>query len=169
MAANVNQLRAKITSIFNQSARPLEAAAQRTADSTITVTSTMNNVHVVVSNVDGQVVSKCSGGMCGHKHRQRASAEAAVEVGEKAAKKAFDAGHRISHLHVKGPSRGRGGVLRGLASGGLKICDIRDITPQPTNGCRPKSARRLFSSWSGGGADGAGGAASTAAREAELA
>jgi len=147
MAANVNQLRAKITSIFNQSAKPLEAAVQRTADSTITVTATMNNVHVVVSNVDGQIVSKCSGGMCGHKHRQRSSPAAAVDVGEKAAKKAYDAGHRVAHLHVKGPSRGRGSVLRGLANGGLKICDIRDITPQPTNGCRPKAARRLFSSW----------------------
>ena len=145
MAANVNQLRAKITSIFNAALKPVEAATQRTADSTVTVTATMNNIHVVVSNVDGQIVSKFSGGMCGHKHRQRTSPLAAVEIGEKAAKKAFDAGHRIAHVHVKGPSRGRGQILRGIANGGLKIMDIRDVTPMPTNGCRPKHARRLFS------------------------
>jgi small subunit ribosomal protein S11 len=152
MASNVNQLRARITSIFNQATKPLEAASQRTADSTITVTSTMNNVHVVVSNVDGQVVSKFSGGMVGQKHRQRAGPVAAEAAGLQASKKAYEAGHRVSHLHLKGPSRSRGMVMRGISGGGLRICDIRDITPQPTNGCRPKATRRLFSSWCGGAA-----------------
>lgn len=145
MAANINQLRAKITSIFNQSLKPLEAAVQTTADSTVTVTATLNNIHVVVSNIDGQIVSKFSGGMVGQKHRQRTNPSAAAEIGEKAAKKAYDAGHRIAHVHVKGPSRSRGVILRGITVGGLKVLDIRDITPQPTNGCRPKHARRLFS------------------------
>jgi small subunit ribosomal protein S11 len=141
--ATLNALRSRISTIFDAAAKPAAAAVSRAADSVVTVNCTMNNIHVAVSNIEGQVVSRCSGGMLGYKHRQRASGIAAREIGQQAAKKAFDAGFRMSHVELKGPSKGRAQVLRGIQLGGLNVNDIRDVTPIPTNGCRPKHMRRL--------------------------
>lgn len=103
----------------------------------------MNNIHACVSNLDGNVVSASSGGLLGFKHRERASADAAKGIGEAIAKRAFEAGYRLAHVRLRGPSRGRSSMLRGLLAGGLRVADIRDVTPMPTNGCRPRAARRL--------------------------
>jgi len=104
---------------------------------------TMNNIVVSVATLDGNVVSRCSGGVLGLRHRQRASPAAGTDIARAAAQKAFERGFRVSRVHLKGPSRARGQVLRGLQAGGLRVADIRDVTPVPTNGCRPKAARRL--------------------------
>ena len=112
-------------------------------DSVVHVTCTMNNIHACISNLDGQVISKASGGLLGFKHRERASADAAKSIGETISKKAVEAGYRLAHVKVSGPSRGRSSMLRGLVTGGLRIADIRDVTPMPTNGCRPPAMRRL--------------------------
>jgi small subunit ribosomal protein S11 len=144
--AAIGALRSKINSIVASAALPAAAAAAAAArmpDSVVTVNATMNNIHACVSNLDGQVVSKGSGGVLGLKHRARATPEAARDIGEQIARKAYDLGYRVSHIRLKGPSRGRSQVLRGLISGGLKVYDIKDITPMPTNGCRPKTMRRL--------------------------
>lgn len=154
--ATISAMRSRIGAIFEAGGRAGAAAsaavaggampalsAARTADSVVNVSCTMNNIHVAVSNIEGQVVSRCSGGMLGYKHRQRASAIAAREIGQAAAKKAFEAGYRVSHVQLKGPSKGRSQVLRGIQLGGLNVYDIRDVTPIPTNGCRPKHMRRL--------------------------
>ena len=148
-ATTANQLRSRITSIFNEALRPSTAIAAAAAtqrpspDSFITVTCSMNNIHVCVSTIEGDVVAKLSGGNLGFKHRERASTVAALELGTKAAQKAKEKGHSLAHLHFRGPSNGRTGVLRGLAAGGIEIADIKDVTRMPTNGCRPKAARRL--------------------------
>jgi small subunit ribosomal protein S11 len=120
------------------------AAASATGpDSIIVVKCTMNNIHVVISNIEGEVVSKCSGGVLGLKHRARASPLAGLEIAKKAASTAVSKGYALSHVEMKGPSRGRGQVLQGIAAAGLRVFDIRDVTPVPTNGCRPPSVRRL--------------------------
>lgn len=148
-AATANALRSRITSIFNEALAPTAAAtaaaAQRAAaaDSFVTVTCTMNNIHVCVSNIEGAVVTKLSGGNLGYKHRARATPVAAVELGTAAAKKAVEAGHSLAHLRFKGPSAGRTGVMRGLIAGGIQVLDIADVTRMPTNGCRPKHMRRI--------------------------
>jgi small subunit ribosomal protein S11 len=113
------------------------------ADSVVHVNVTMNNIVVSVATLDGNVVSRCSGGVLGLRHRQRASPAAGTDIARAAAQKAFERGFRVSRVHLKGPSRARGQVLRGLQAGGLRVADIRDVTPVPTNGCRPKAARRL--------------------------
>jgi ribosomal protein S11 len=150
-APTVNALRSRITSIFNAAA-PAAAAAEaaaaaqaaaRTADSFITVTSTMNNLHVCVSDIEGQVISKMSGGHLGYKHRARASPEVAQQLGAAIAKRAVQHGFTVAHLRFKGPSGGRTGVIRGLKTNGITILDMKDITMMPTNGCRPKHMRRL--------------------------
>ena len=117
--------------------------ASSAADSVILVSSTQNNVHVTVSDLEGRVVTRATGGMMGHKHRARASPQAASEVAQRAGKAAVDKGFAVAHLHLKGPSRSRGLVLRGLLNAGVKITTIRDVTPVPTPGTRPPAARRL--------------------------
>ena len=140
--ASVSSLRTKISSIFAQSLKAVEHAS-RTPDSTITYTAKRNNVFAVVSSLDGEVVASSSGGRVGFKHRARGSPEAAQAAAEAVAKRAVEKGFSLSHLRVAGPSRGRSSLLRGLASGGMHIVDIRDVTPTPMPGTRPKKSRRL--------------------------
>jgi len=112
-------------------------------DSVVHVNCTMNNIVVSVSTLDGEVISRCSGGMIGLKHRARASASAATDIAKNAAQKAVEKGFKITEVRLKGPSRSRGQILRGIQGAGMKISEIRDLTPMPTNGCRPPAARRL--------------------------
>ena len=112
-------------------------------DSVVHVNCTMNNIVVSVSTLDGEVISRCSGGMIGLKHRARASASAATDIARNAAQKAVEKGFKVTEVRLKGPSRSRGQILRGIQGAGMKISEIRDMTPMPTNGCRPPAARRL--------------------------
>lgn len=132
-----------INSASTASSSSMNASKQSTADSVVHIKCTMNNIQITISNLEGQIISRSSGGVVGEKHRQRASPVAAKLVAEQAANKAVAAGYKVAHVEVKGPSRGRGILLRGLQTAGLRITDIRDVTPVPTNGCRPKAARRL--------------------------
>ena len=136
--------RARLGSVLNAALKPsAAAAAANSPDSRVIINCTMNNMHISVSNLEGQVVAKTSGGLVGFKHRERAGADAGKAAGEIIGKKASESGYRIAHVEVKGPSRGRTSILKGLQLGGLGIADIRDVTPTPTNGCRPKHMRRL--------------------------
>ena len=133
-----------LTGVTNTpSTAAINAAKQNAPDSIVHVNSTMNNIQITISNLEGETISRSSGGVLGYKHRQRASPQAAKEMAEQAAAKAVTAGYKVAHVEVKGPSRGRGVLIRGLQTAGLKITDIRDVTPIPTNGCRPPAARRL--------------------------
>ena len=124
---------------------PLPAPSQQhlPADSVVRVASTRNNMHITVSDLEGRVISRSSGGMVGRKHRERASPEAAQAAAEQAVAKAVAKGFKMSHLEMKGSSTGRGQVLRGILSAGLNVKSIRDTTPVPTPGVRPPAARRL--------------------------
>jgi small subunit ribosomal protein S11 len=113
------------------------------ADSVIRVSSSRNNMHITVSDLEGRVVSRSSGGMVGFKHRERASTEAAEAAAGQATAKAAAKGFRMSHLEMKGSSAGRGQVLRGILLAGLSVKSIRDTTPVPTPGVRPPASRRL--------------------------
>jgi small subunit ribosomal protein S11 len=109
----------------------------------------MNNIHVVVADIDGNGVSKGSGGAVRtgespqQKHRSRRAPSHVTEVARRVAAAAYAKGHRLAHVHLNGPSASRLVALRGLVSGGLNIFDLKDVTPLPTNGCRPKKARRI--------------------------
>ena len=137
--------KAAFTSIFAAASRPAAAAAaaSRLADAVVVMRSTANNIHACASTLDGAVVSAASGGLLGYKHRARASPVAARDIGEAVARRAAEAGHRVAHLRLKGPSRGRAQMLRGLLAGGLRVADIRDVTPIPMPGTRPRKMRRL--------------------------
>lgn len=107
------------------------------------VRATFNNTIVTISDLSGNVVSWSSAGAQGFKGSRKSTPFAAQVAAEKAAVKARDMGMRKLEVHVKGPGAGRESAIRSLQAVGMEISVIRDKTPIPHNGCRPRKRRRV--------------------------
>jgi len=108
------------------------------------IKSTFNNTIVTISDEKGRVISWCSTGIAGFKGTKKGTPFAAQLAGEMAAKKAIEkSGLTSVHVYVKGPGSGRETAIRALQSSGLEVESIKDVTPIPHNGCRPKKRRRV--------------------------
>lgn len=107
------------------------------------IQSTFNNTIITITDLNGEVVSWCTAGTKGFKGSRKSTPFAAQVAAEDAAKKAMDAGMRSRSVLVKGPGSGRERAVRALATAGLKVNLLRDITPIPHNGCRPPKRRRV--------------------------
>jgi small subunit ribosomal protein S11 len=107
------------------------------------ITATFNNTIVSITDVSGNVISWSSAGTCNFKGSRKSTPFAAQLAAEDAAKKAMDHGMRNIVVYVNGPGSGRESALRALHSAGFKISLIRDVTPVPHNGCRPRKRRRV--------------------------
>lgn len=104
---------------------------------------TFNNTIVTVTDVEGNTISWASGGSAGFKGSRKSTPYAAQMAGERAARQAMDNGMREIAVLVKGPGPGREAAIRALQQTGLKVTSIRDVTPIPHNGCRPRKKRRV--------------------------
>jgi small subunit ribosomal protein S11 len=107
------------------------------------IQSTFNNTIVTITDVSGNVVSWSSAGVRGFKGSRKSTPFAAQLAAEDAAKKAMEHGVRNVTVYVNGPGSGRESALGALNSAGFKINLIRDVTPVPHNGCRPRKRRRV--------------------------
>lgn len=107
------------------------------------VNSTYNNTLVTISDAQGNVVSWSSAGMQGFKGSRKSTPYAAQMAAEDAGRKAQEHGMRELEVLVKGPGSGRESALRALGMVGFTIRSIKDITPIPHNGCRPRKRRRV--------------------------
>ena len=107
------------------------------------VNSTYNNTLVTISDAQGNVVSWSSAGMQGFKGSRKSTPYAAQMAAEDAGRKAQEHGMRELEVLVKGPGSGRESALRALQSIGFTIRSIKDITPIPHNGVRPRKRRRV--------------------------
>lgn len=107
------------------------------------VHATFNNTIVTITDLVGNVVSWSSPGCNGFKGSRKSTPFAAQVAGENAARKAKEVGMRAVSVLVKGPGAGRESALRALATSGLTVTSIKDTTPMPHNGCRPKKSRRV--------------------------
>ena len=107
------------------------------------VNSTYNNTLVTISDAQGNVVSWSSAGMQGFKGSRKSTPYAAQMAAEDAGRKAQEHGMRELEVLVKGPGSGRESALRALSIVGFTIRSIKDITPIPHNGCRPRKRRRV--------------------------
>lgn len=108
------------------------------------VDSTFNNTRVVISDMQGNVISWATGGKLGYKGSRKSTAYVAQAIAADAAKKAMTSyGLREVEVEVKGPGAGRESAVRGIAAAGLEITVLRDVTPLPHNGCRPPKRRRV--------------------------
>ncbi|MGC6491684.1 MAG: 30S ribosomal protein S11 [Myxococcota bacterium] len=107
------------------------------------IQATFNNTHVTITDPVGNTVSWSSAGVVGFKGSRKSTPFAAQLVAEDACRKAIDHGMKAVGVFVKGPGTGRESALRAIAGSGLKITEIRDVTPIPHNGCRPPKKRRV--------------------------
>lgn len=107
------------------------------------VRATFNNTIITITDLSGNVVSWSSAGAQGFKGSRKSTPFAAQVAAEKAAIKAREMGMRKLEVHVKGPGAGRESAIRSLQVAGMEISLIRDKTPIPHNGCRPRKRRRV--------------------------
>ena len=104
---------------------------------------TFNNTIVTFTDPSGMTLCWSSGGRIGYKGSRKGTPYAAQLAAKNAADQAVEHGVRSVHVRVKGPGPGRESAIRAVAAAGLDIRSIRDITPIPHNGCRPRKRRRV--------------------------
>ena len=102
-----------------------------------------NNIIVSLTNANGDVISWSSAGKMGFRGSKKNTPYAAQMCAQDCAKVAHESGLRKVKVYVKGPGSGRESALRALQSVGFTITAIRDVTPIPHNGCRPRKRRRV--------------------------
>ena len=107
------------------------------------VTATFNNTLVSVTDQSGNAIGWSSAGKMGFKGSRKSTAYAAQVVSQDACRQAMGHGLKEVDVRVKGPGSGRESAVRAVQGLGLEILSIRDVTPIPHNGCRPKKARRV--------------------------
>lgn len=107
------------------------------------IQATFNNTLVTITDMSGNVIAWSSAGAQGFKGSRKSTPFAAQVAAEKTAQKARDMGMRKLEVHVKGPGSGRESAVRALQAAGMEILVIRDKTPIPHNGCRPRKRRRV--------------------------
>ena len=107
------------------------------------IKSTFNNTIVSITDTNGNVVVWGSAGNVGFKGTKKGTPFAAQSAAETVAKKALEAGMKEVSVMVKGPGAGRETAIRALQGAGLEITSIKDVTPIPHNGCRPRKKRRV--------------------------
>ena len=107
------------------------------------VNSTFNNTMVTITDVQGNAIAWASAGGMGFKGSRKSTPFAAQLAAEDAGKKAAEHGMKSLDVQVRGPGSGRESALRALQSAGFNVTSIRDVTPIPHNGCRPRKRRRV--------------------------
>ena len=107
------------------------------------ILATFNNTQVTITDMQGNLLGWSSAGRVGFKGSRKSTAFAAQQVAQDAARQAMSHGMREVEIRVKGPGSGRESAIRALQAIGLEITTIKDVTPVPHNGCRPRKKRRV--------------------------
>jgi small subunit ribosomal protein S11 len=101
------------------------------------------NTIVTFTDLNGNTICWSSAGMLGFKGSRKGTPFAAQVAAEDAGKKAMEAGVKTIDVVVRGPGAGREPAVRALASLGIRVTSLKDLTPIPHNGCRPPKRRRI--------------------------
>jgi small subunit ribosomal protein S11 len=127
--------------------KPIAKARKRTVRASpvgiVYVKATFNNTIVSITDLAGNVISWASAGKVNFSGSKKSSAFAATVAAKDAARTAMSAGMKEVEVNLSGPGAGRESAVRGLLSEGLAVTVIRDKTPVPHNGCRPRKRRRV--------------------------
>ncbi|MGL4439606.1 MAG: 30S ribosomal protein S11 [Bosea sp. (in: a-proteobacteria)] len=113
------------------------------ASGIVHVNASFNNTMITISDAQGNTISWSSAGVMGFKGSRKSTPYAAQVAAEDAARKAAEHGMRTVEVEVLGPGSGRESALRALQAAGFTVTSIRDVTPIPHNGCRPRKRRRV--------------------------
>ena len=107
------------------------------------VMASFNNTMITITDAQGNTIAWSSSGTMGFKGSRKSTPYAAQVAAEDASKKAMEHGMRTIEVEVSGPGSGRESALRALQAAGFQVTTIRDVTPIPHNGCRPRKRRRV--------------------------
>jgi small subunit ribosomal protein S11 len=107
------------------------------------ITATFNNTLITISDLHGNAITWGSAGKSGFKGSKKSTSFAATVAAEQCGREAVNLGVKRVHVRVQGPGSGRESAIQALASAGLRILSIKDVTPIPHNGCRPPKKRRV--------------------------
>ncbi|MGD0208710.1 MAG: 30S ribosomal protein S11 [Verrucomicrobiota bacterium] len=107
------------------------------------ILATFNNTQVSITDVHGNLIGWSTAGRVGFKGSRKSTAYAAQQVAQDAARQAMAHGMKEVEVRIKGPGSGRESAIRALQAIGLEISAIKDVTPVPHNGCRPRKKRRV--------------------------
>jgi small subunit ribosomal protein S11 len=107
------------------------------------VNASFNNTMITITDAQGNTISWSSAGAMGFKGSRKSTPYAAQVAAEDAGKKAMEHGMKNIEIEVRGPGSGRESALRALQAAGFTVISIRDVTPIPHNGCRPRKRRRV--------------------------
>jgi len=118
-------------------------ARRNIAEGKAFIQSTFNNTIVTITDPSGSVIAWGSSGKSGFKGSRKGTPYAAQLSSQDAARQALNDGMRRVEVYVKGPGSGREAAIRSLQGAGLFVTSIRDVTPIPHDGCRPKGRRRV--------------------------
>jgi small subunit ribosomal protein S11 len=123
--------------------RPRKKERKNVAFGVAHIKSSFNNTIVSICDPEGNVLSWASSGNVGFKGSRKSTPFAAQLAAEKAARAAMEHGVRKVDVLVRGPGSGRETAIRSIAATGIEVAGIKDVTPIPHNGCRPKKRRRV--------------------------
>jgi small subunit ribosomal protein S11 len=107
------------------------------------ISATFNNTTITITDTHGNTVSWGSSGKAGFKGSKKSTPFAATVAAEQCGREALGLGVKRVHVRVQGPGSGRESAIQALASAGLQVKSIKDVTPIPHNGCRPPKRRRV--------------------------
>ncbi len=123
--------------------RPRRRERKNIASGVAHVNATFNNTMITITDAQGNTIAWSSAGSQGFKGSRKSTPYAAQMAGEDAGRKAMEHGMKTLEVEIKGPGSGRESALRALQAIGFNITAIRDVTPIPHNGCRPRKRRRV--------------------------
>ena len=129
-------------------ARPTAARVRKRERKNITsgiahVNATFNNTMITIADAQGNTIAWSSAGASGFKGSRKSTPYAAQMAAEDVGRKAMEHGMKTLEVMVKGPGSDRESALRALGAAGFTITTIKDVTPIPHNGCRPRKRRRV--------------------------
>ena len=124
-------------------ARPRKKERKNITSGVAHVNASFNNTMITITDAQGNAISWSSAGMMGFKGSRKSTPYAAQVAAEDAGRKARDHGMEVLEVEVSGPGSGRESALRALQAVGFQITAIKDVTPIPHNGCRPRKRRRV--------------------------
>lgn len=139
------ELRARLKDyvMAKEAARIRRRERKNIASGVAHVNASFNNTMITITDAQGNTISWSSAGAMGFKGSRKSTPYAAQIAAEDAGRKAAEHGMRTLEVEVSGPGSGRESALRALQAAGFLVTSIRDVTPIPHNGCRPRKRRRV--------------------------
>ncbi len=142
-ATGAAQPNAEGTKTATRKAKAKKRALKGITSGIVMIRATFNNTIITITDRQGNTIVWATPGVCGFTGSKKSTPFAAQVAAAEAAKRARELGIETVDVLVKGPGSGRESAIRAIASAGLQILSIRDITPIPHNGCRPRKKRRV--------------------------